>query len=189
MRVKDAVRLHHKEGTLGIIVLEFPPTCRHIMTGNKWYYLSLPFQYFIFTYTRLGPGFLFFPIWLHQLRLGWRRKPLENITGLLASSGLPMGQNFSEFCHGDFHNIPHFTVNSWLRFMLRWFWCSSFYAGAAPWGMSLEQWQQWTREDPSFIMRMGWNETTPLLQLARNLGFKNVGEETKLEPYRARIET
>jgi len=184
MRVMDALRLHHKEGFHGLLVLEFPPCCRHIKTGNKWYYLSLPFQYFILTYCRSGPGFLFFPLWLSSIRLAWRRKPLEDVNGLLASSGLPMGQNFGEFCHGDFKNIPCLTIRGWATSMLDWFWCSSFYSGSTPWGMSVEQWQEWSRDDPSFIMRLGWPETTPLLKLLTDLGFKKLSEGTKLQPYR-----
>jgi len=185
MRVKDAVRLHHTEGMHGFIVLEFPPMCRHIYMGNRWYYLSLPFQYILLVYTRAWPAFPLFPLMMSDLRLAWRRKPLAAITDPLGSCGLPMGQHIKSFCHGNFKNIPHFTVARWMNYMVNWFWGSSFYSGSTHFGMSVEQWAKWSVEDPCFINGIGWTETTPLLQVLQEyLGFKKLTPATKLQPYR-----
>jgi len=185
MKVKDAMRLHRKDGATGLVVLEYPPTTRHIIMGTRWTYLALPYQYLLLVYRRPGPAWLFAPLWLLDFRLAWRKSPLHSITDPVAGSGLPMGTHFSSFCHGNFKNIPHLTLGGWLNYMVHWFWTSSFYTSCETVsGMSFDQWQKWSREDPSFILRMGWQETVPLLQVLQKMGWTDWPPATTLFPYR-----
>jgi hypothetical protein len=186
MNVREAMRFHYKEKTAGIIILEYPPSARHIFMGNKWTYLALPYQYMLLSYRRPGPGWLFFPMWLLDIRLAWRKSPLKQLTDPLAGCGLPMGQHFSSFCHGNFKNIPHLTVGGWLNYIVGWFWASSFYAAyeSPVAGMSIDQWHKWSKEDPAFILRMGWQETKPLKEILDNMGWTEVPASSKLYPYR-----
>ncbi len=177
MRIKDAIRLHYKERGKGCIALEFPPTCRHIFYGDNIYYLSFPYHYFIINYFR---PFFPLPIFLSDIRLAWRRQPLEKITDLMGGCLLPMGRFFRRFCWGNFKNIPHFTLNGWMKYVIKWFWQSTFVAENYS-SLSLDDWHHWSKDDPSFIMGIDWKEDTPLLNIIKDDGkFKGLTSDKKL---------
>jgi len=191
MKAMDALRLHYKQGCEGLAILEYPPICRNVkVLFNNSYYISFPYHYFILKYDKRLP---FFSIHLTSMKLAWRRKPLEKLTDLVSGSGLPMGQDFAQICFGDFKNKSYFKFSNWLNYVVNWFWSSEFVTyNPTAWGMSMKQWEEWTKEDPSFIMNASfWQEQHPMIDVLQRRGsydnrwqYPRLRPDKKLLPYK-----